>query len=117
MEFKRKLSHPNCIRLVDISWFPEIYLSSRRNPPLDDVKVAIRSSIKDWGVSIVVALGEFDPGILQHLTNTGGVSYETGEKKGSLSIFLLHIDIYVRMCQEEWNHGGKMAAVLASQVQ
>jgi len=27
-------------------------------------------------------------------------------KEGSVSIFGLHIDIYVRMCQEQWNHGG-----------
>ena len=67
----------NGIRLVGIPWFPEIHLSSGRNPPLDDVKVAITSSTPEWSVSIIAGLVHFDPGILQHLTNTGGTSIGT----------------------------------------
>ena len=107
------LCHANGIRLVDIPWFPEIYLSSRGNPTLDDVKVAIISSTPEWSASILGGLVHFHPGILQHLTNTGGVSIAS-KIKGGLSTYVLHIDIYVRMCQEYWNHGGSTASKLGA---
>ena len=66
----------NGIRLL-ISWFPEIHLPPRRNPPLDKVKVARPSSIPEWSESTIIGLVHFDPGILLHLTNTGGGSIET----------------------------------------
>jgi len=91
----------NGIRLVDIPWFPEIYLPPRRNPPLDDVKTTIGSSPPERSLSRIVALVRFHPVILQHhLTNTGGVPVVTSEQEGSASEYVLHIDINVRMCQE-----------------
>ena len=88
----------NSIRL-DIPWFPEIHLSSRRDPPLNGVRGATKSSTPEWCASIFVGLIHFHSGILQHLTNTGGVSI-ANIKKGSVPMYVFHIDIYVRMCQE-----------------
>ena len=92
------LCHSNGIRPVDISRFPEIHLPPRGDPPLDDVKVATTSSVPERSLSEHVGLVHFDPGIFQHLTNTGGVSIAS-ITKGSVSISVLRIDIYVRMCQ------------------
>ena len=89
----------NGIRLAYIPWFPEIHLPPRGDPPFDDAKEAIISSTPEWSASIIFGHVQFDPGILQHLTNTGGASIAS-PIKGSPSCTVLHIDIYVRMCQE-----------------
>ena len=88
----------NGIRLADIPWFPEIHLPSRRNPPLDDVKVTTGSSTPEWSAPITIGPVHSHPGIFQHLTNTGGAS-TASQIKGCLSNEALHVDIYVRMCQ------------------
>ena len=93
------LCSANGIRLVDIPRFPEIHLPPRRDPHLDDAKVAMISSTVEWSPSSIVGLAYFHPGILQHLTNTGGASIAS-IRKGSASTMALRIDINVRMCQE-----------------
>jgi len=51
------------------------------DPPLDDVKVAITSCMVEWSPSIIGGLVHFHPGILQHLTGTGGVCVHTRKPK------------------------------------
>jgi len=69
-----------------------------------------------WSASTIVRLVQFDPGILEHLTNSGGVSIVTHKHEGSVSVIVLSVDIDVRMCQEQWNHCGS-TVINASVVQ
>jgi len=104
----------NGIRLVDIPWFPEIYLPPRRDPLLDDVEVATGSSPKKWSIAIIVGLVHFHPGILQHQTNTGGASIQASCHNRIRTITGLQIGIDGRMGQEDGDNG--VIAILTSYV-
>ena len=54
----------------EISWCPQMHLSSRDNPPLDHILVALVSSPKKGSVSFRFGLINHDPMILQQQTGT-----------------------------------------------
>src|ERR1700758_925541 len=76
--------------IVLIPWLSQIHLPSRGNPPLDHLKVSIRSSPPEWGFPIIVRLIDLDPGIPEQQPNTGGPSIGTSYQEGSGSTSDLH---------------------------